>query len=201
MLKVTDNQIILGFGSTIKTTIWATWTAWAGKIGLMWPSHAHPQRLVWQLLTSCAAITERWREAFFCWRRDSTSSGRRRSLTSPDGVDHGRAEAANLEAQPLSWVRDLYGPGDKMRANRKVDAGWLWRYCFNSNTDTLMYMQMQIWHTLLVWCWQAPWGVPCSWNTAWGGLPLQRKAWGTPGLHLWQTISSPPPDQPSYNRI
>lgn len=59
MWKVTDNQIILGFGSTIKQPAEPHGEHEKGKIGPVWPSHAHPQRLVWQLLTSCAAITGR----------------------------------------------------------------------------------------------------------------------------------------------
>ena len=79
--KVTDNQIIPGFGSIIKQPAephgenqrrkWASCSQ---------VTHTTPQRLGWQLLASCAPIT----------------------LTSSNSVDHRGAEAANLEAQPVS---------------------------------------------------------------------------------------------------
>lgn len=65
----------------------------------------------------------------------------------------------------------------------------------------LPHINTQVRHTLLVWCWQAPWWVPCCWSTAWGELPPQRTAWETPVLRLWQTTSSPLQGQPSYRRI
>lgn len=49
------------------------------------------QRLRGQLLTSCAPIT----------------------LTSSNSVDHRGTEASDLEAQPVSGVRDLYGPAGR----------------------------------------------------------------------------------------
>lgn len=90
--KVTDNQIIPGFGSIIKQPAephgehkrrkWASCSQ---------VTHTTPQRLGWQLLASCAPIT----------------------LTSSNSVDHRGTEAANLEAQPVSWVRDLDRPADR----------------------------------------------------------------------------------------
>lgn len=54
-------------------------------------SRIPPQRLRGQLLTSCAPIT----------------------LTSSNSVDHRGTKASNLEAQPVSRVRDLYRPADR----------------------------------------------------------------------------------------
>ena len=62
MCKVTDNQIILHFGCTIKQPAEAhgehQWGKWASGGQVTHPPPP-PKRLAWQLLASWAAITAR----------------------------------------------------------------------------------------------------------------------------------------------
>ncbi|TNN88926.1 hypothetical protein EYF80_000804 [Liparis tanakae] len=46
-------------------------------------------------------------------------------------MDHRRAEATDLETQPVSGVRDLYRPGDKRRTNKPIQTMstiFIWPY-------------------------------------------------------------------------
>lgn len=97
---MTDNQLILGFGSTVNQPAEPHGEHEGGR---NWPLVAksrttHPtQRPAWQLLASCATITREVIGGFLLMKPDKLKRWRQQPLTSPNSVDHRWTKATDLE--------------------------------------------------------------------------------------------------------
>lgn len=65
--KLTNNQITLRFGNIMNQPAEPHREHERGKLASCGQVTHSPQRLLWQLLASCATIAERWWEALFWW--------------------------------------------------------------------------------------------------------------------------------------